>query len=52
MIYSLQWQMSWDEMNWMDYPGATKENLDVAITEELKGVYWRLVVFVEQNDEN
>ena len=52
LIYSLQWQMSWDEMNWMDYPGATKENLDVAITEELKGVYWRLVVFVEQNDEN
>ncbi len=52
LTYSLQWQMSWDEVNWMDYPGATKENLDVAITEDLKGIYWRLVVFVEQDDEN
>ena len=51
LTYSLQWQMSWDEEHWMDYPGAIKESLDVAITEELKGAYWRLVVYVEQDEE-
>ena len=51
LSYTVQWQVSLDEENWKDYDGATQENLDVVITEELKGAYWRLVIYVEQDNE-
>lgn len=49
--YTLQWQNSWDKENWKDYEGATSDTLDVRITEELNGIYWRLVVFIEEPQE-
>ena len=49
--YSLQWQTSWDRETWDDYEGATEPNLDVVITPELKGIFWRLIVYVEIEEQ-
>ena len=49
--YSLQWQTSPDCITWTDYPGATTETIDVVITREINHYYWRLVVYVEEQQE-
>ena len=45
--YSLQWQTSWDKETWMDYAGATQPQMDLVLTEEMNGIYFRLVIYVE-----
>ena len=49
--YTLQWQTSWDQKTWTDYPAATESNLDVTLTKELDGIYFRLMVFLEEEQE-
>lgn len=49
--YTLQWQISRDEENWTDYIGATNPQLDVVLTEELNGTFFRLVIYVESEQE-
>ena len=49
--YTLQWQISRDEETWTDYAGATAPQLDVELTEELNGAYFRLVIYVESERE-
>lgn len=51
LTYTLQWQTSWDEKTWTDYTGATQPDLDVTLTKELDGIYFRLVVFLEDGQE-
>ena len=49
LSYTLQWQTSWDGAIWTDYPGATAPQLDVTLTEETDGIFFRLVVYVESD---
>ena len=50
--YSLQWQISRDKETWTDYAGATEPQLDVIMTAELEGVYFRLAVNVDSTQES
>jgi len=51
LTYTLQWQTSWDEKEWTDFEGATGPELDVELTRELDGIYFRLMVYVETEQE-
>lgn len=51
LSYTLQWQTSLDKEVWTDYTGATDPNLDIVLTEENDGVYFRLMIYVEGEDE-
>ena len=46
--YTIQWQYSPDRKTWHDIPNETQENMDVIVTEENNVVYWRILVFVEE----
>ncbi len=46
--YTVQWQLSADCETWSDYPGANTETVDIVITKELDNKYWRLVIYVEE----
>lgn len=48
LVYTLQWQTSPDRINWTDFTGAVEPELDVTLTEELDGHYFRLVVYLEE----
>ena len=50
--YTLQWQYSSDCELWTDYPDAIQDTLDVKVTKELDNHYWRLVVYIEETQEN
>ena len=49
--YTLQWQTSPDKEQWTDVPEATDLTLDVLMTEENNHYYWRLVVYLEDDQE-
>ena len=49
--YTMQWQYSPDQVTWYDIPGETNEAMDVVVTRENNVVYWRILVFVEENGE-
>ncbi len=49
--YTLQWQTSRDGETWTDYPGATQQQLYVVLTEETDGLFFRLVVYLEDGQE-
>ena len=46
--YTMQWQYSADRETWHDIPNETKEDMDVVVTEENNIVYWRILVFIEE----
>ena len=46
--YNVQWQYSPDRETWLDLPGETDTAMDIVITEEYNTVYWRILVFVEE----
>lgn len=49
--YTVQWQYSPDKETWYDIPGETDTTMDMVITEENNVVYWRIIVYVEENQE-
>ena len=49
--YSVQWQYSPDKETWYDIPGETETTMDMVITDENNVVYWRIIVYVEENQE-
>lgn len=49
--YTIQWQYSPDEEIWFDIPYATEPTMDVVVTEENNEVFWRILVFVEDDQE-
>ena len=51
LTYSVQWQYSPDEKTWYDIHGETETEMDVVVTEENNLVYWRIMVYVEDDQE-
>ena len=49
--YTVQWQSSPDREIWDDVPDANDLMLDVVITEDNNHYYWRLVVYLEEGQE-
>ena len=49
--YTVQWQYSPDKETWYDIQGETDTTMDMVITEENNVVYWRIIVYVEENQE-
>ncbi len=45
--FTVQWQYGPDKNTWYDIAGATDLTMDVVVTEENNIVYWRVLVFVE-----
>lgn len=45
---TIQWQTSTDNLEWVDVPGETNENMYVVVTEENVDNYWRVVVTVAE----
>ncbi len=50
--YSMQWQYSPDRITWYDIEGETDTAMDVVVTEENNVVYWRILVYVEEDQED
>lgn len=50
--YTMQWQYSPDDINWTDIPNETKTTMDVVVTPENNIVYWRILVYVEDSQED
>lgn len=44
--YTVQWVCSSDDVNWTEIEGATGETMDMVVTEENYGYFWRAVVTV------
>lgn len=51
LSYTLQWQYSEDDQNWTDAVGETGDRIDITITEENNYFYWRILVYIEQPNE-
>ena len=49
--YTMQWQYGPDKITWYDIPGETDDAMDVVVTEENNEVYWRILVYVEEEEE-
>ena len=50
--YTVQWQYSPDEETWYDIPNETSTTMDVVVTPENNIVYWRILVYVEESQED
>ncbi len=50
--YTMQWQYSPDDITWTDIPNETKATMDVVVTPENNIVYWRILVYVEDSQED
>ncbi len=50
--YTVQWQYSPDENTWYDIPNETNTTMDVVVTPENNIVYWRILVYVEESQED
>lgn len=50
--YTMQWQYSPDDINWTDIPNETKTTMNVVVTPENNIVYWRILVYVEDSQED
>ena len=48
--YSMQWQYSLDRKEWTDIAGETNSDMDVVVTEENNLYYWRIVVYLEDEE--
>lgn len=51
LSYTMQWQFSPDRKEWTDITGETNDTMDVVVTEENNLVYWRIVVYLEDDQE-
>ena len=49
--YTVQWQYSPDREIWTDLTGETEETMDIVVTNENNLVFWRIVVYVEEDEE-
>ena len=47
--YTMQWQCGPDKQTWNDIPGETNDTMDVVVTEENNLLYWRILVYVEED---
>ena len=51
LTYTMQWQYGPDGKTWYDIQGETKPTMDVVVTPENNLYYWRLLVYVEEEQE-
>ena len=49
--YTMQWQYSTDRISWTDITGETNDTMNVIVTEENNLVYWRIIVYLEEDEE-
>ena len=50
--YTIQWQQSYDgEENWEDIEGANEATMDIVATEEMKNIYYRVIVIIHVPDD-
>ena len=47
----MQWQYSTDRISWTDITGETNDTMNVIVTEENNLVYWRIIVYLEEDEE-
>ena len=52
LTYSMQWQYGPDKKTWHDIPGETNETMDVIVNETNNMYYWRILVYIEQDQES
>ncbi len=52
LTYTVQWQCSPDGVEWNDLPNETALSMDIAITTEINVPYWRIVVYIEDDQES
>ena len=50
--YTMQWQYSNDRQTWHDIPEETNESMDVIVTPENNTVYWRILVYLEEEQKD
>ena len=51
LTYTMQWQYSLDRDTWHDLPGQTEDRLDIVVTDENNLWFWRIVVYLEEEQE-
>ena len=52
LTYTMQWQYSPDHEEWIDLQGETSDSMDIVVTEENNVVYWRIAVYIENDQES
>lgn len=50
--YTMQWQYSPDDITWYDIPNETSTKMDIVVTPENNIVYWRILVYLEDYQED
>ena len=51
LSYTIQWQYSLDDNTWYDIPKATEAAMDVIVNEVNNMYYWRILVYLEEDQE-
>ncbi len=51
LTYTMQWQYGPDNETWYDLPGETDTTMDVVVNEENNLYYWRIIVYIEDDQE-
>ena len=51
LTYTMQWQYGPDNEIWYDLPGETDMMMDVVVNEENNLYYWRIIVYIEDDQE-
>lgn len=51
LTYTMQWQYGPDNETWYDLPGETSTTMDVVVNEENNLYYWRIIVYIEDDQE-
>ena len=51
LTYTMQWQYGPDNETWYDIPGETEPTMDVVVNEENNLYYWRIIVYIEDDQE-
>ena len=46
VVYTLQWQTSIDDVNWVDVENGTDSRYSLIVTEENYDDYWRIQVLI------
>ena len=51
LTYTMQWQYGPDNETWYDLPGETDTTMDIVVNEENNLYYWRIIVYIEDDQE-
>ena len=51
LTYTMQWQYGPDNETWYDLPEETDTTMDIVVNEENNLYYWRIIVYIEDDQE-